>query len=85
MATIQTVETYADFMVKLGLATPSSRGFVAGSLATGLAYIGKYPSSAFREDGSLKPIGFTSSGPDPSTTDFLRVPVGVALAVFLFT
>lgn len=82
---VETVNTYPDLMVKLGLATPSSRAFVAGSVAVGLAYLAGYPKTAFRENGTLKPIGFMGSGPTKGTPDFLYLPVAVAAAAFLLT
>lgn len=83
--TTYTVNTYADLMVKLGLATPMSRAFVAGSTAVGLAYLAGYPKTAFRDNGTLKPFGFMGSGPDKGTPDFLYLPVAVAAVAFLCT
>lgn len=85
MATVQTVNTYPDMMVKLGLATPASRAFLMGTVAAGLAYIGKYPASAFGANGALKPIGLFSREPGAGNAEFLYLPAGVALAAYLFT
>lgn len=84
-AVVETVNTYPDLMVKLGLATPLSRAFLAGTIAAGLAYIGRYPSSAFGTNGALKPIGLFSREPGAGNAEFLYVPVGVTFAAYLLT
>ena len=82
---IESVTTYPDMMVKLGLATPASRAFVVGSVALAGVYLAGYPKSAFNPNGSLKPIGLGGSAPDAAKPDFLYVPVGAALVGYLFT
>ena len=84
-AVVESVTTYPDMMVKMGLATPASRAFVVGSVALGAVYLAGYPKNAFNPNGTLKPIGFGGSAPDAAKPDFLYVPVGAALAGYLFT
>ena len=84
----QAVETISDMrghLVAFGLATPASRGFSAAVIAAGVSYLAKNPAAAFRSDGSLRPIGSGGGGADPKTLEFLKLPVGIGLAVALFT
>ena len=85
MAEIETVEGVRGLLVKMGLAQPVSRAFVAGTLAAGLVYLSGYPKEAFREDGSIKPLKYLSPEPDATHAHFLLVPVATAVAVGLFT
>lgn len=72
-------------LVTMGLGQPSARGFVIGSVVGAVALAAKFPAAAFREDGSMKPLAVLSAEPDATNTHFLLVPVGAALAGFLFT
>ena len=72
-------------MVKLGLGSPLARGFVAGAVVAGATYLAKFPSAAFRDDGSMRPLKLLSPDPEATTTHFLLVPAVGAAAVFLFT
>ena len=83
-AVVETVNTYPDMMVKLGLATPFSRAFTAGSIAGGLAYLSGYPRSAFGENGGLKPVRGPGGDIGPGA-QFLYLPLGVAATAYLFT
>ena len=85
MATFERVDNLRGILVKVGLGHPSSRAFVIGTLATGIAYIAKFPGAAFREDGSMKPFKLLSPEPDATTTHFLLVPLIAASAAYLFT
>lgn len=83
---VETVDGVRGMLVKMGLAQPSSRAFVAGVTAAGLLYIAGKPNAAFREeDGSMKPFSLISSELDTTTTHFLLLPSAVAIAAFLFT
>ena len=72
-------------LVRLGLGQPSSRAFVVGAAAAGVAWFAGQPKAAFREDGSMKPFKPLSPEPDATYTHFLLVPVTAAAAAFLFT
>ena len=76
----------SEALVALGLGTPSARAFVAGTAATSFCYAASFPSQAFREDGSMRPFAPLTQGPDGVVgKHFLAIPIGVALAVYLFT
>lgn len=80
------MQDWRDVMVVMGLGTPASRAFVAGVAATGLLYSSGYPKEAFREDGTIKPFGPLTPGPDGvSQKHFLVLPLVVATSVYLFT
>ena len=83
-AVVETVNTYPDMMVKLGMASPMSRAFTAGSLAGGLAYLSGYPRAAFGEIGGVKPGRGPGGGIGPGA-QFLYLPLGVAAAAFLLS
>ena len=85
MAEFETVTTWKDMMVKLGMATPSTRSLVAGSVAGLLMYLAKFPKASFRDDGSMRPLQVLSVEPDSTMTHFLLCPSVVAISVFLFT
>lgn len=86
-ATFETVTDLRGVAVKLGLATPTSRAFVAGTVAAGVLYAMRVPAGAFREDGSMKPLQTLSPEPDaaPWSQHFVLTPSLVAGAVYLFT
>lgn len=79
------LRTYRGAMVLSGMATPSSRAFVAGSLAATVSYIAKWPAFAFTKEGNIKPIGVPGIGPMSARNEFLMLPVGVAAFTYLFT
>ncbi len=85
MATIYTVDGIRGVLVKCGLASPSSRGFVAGVATAGVLYLAGKPAAAFREDGSMKPLAFFSPEPDATLTHFLLLPTVAVVATCLFT
>lgn len=85
MSTFESVTDVRGILVKLGLGQPMSRAFVAGCAAAGCAFVAKYPSESFRDDGSIKPLKWLSPSPDATNTHFLLVPVAAAGAVYLFT
>ena len=72
-------------LVAAGLGQPLARGFVAGTCALGICYIGGMPNTAFREDGTMKPFKPLSMDADATNAHFLLVPLTVGLAAFLFT
>ena len=82
---VETVDDLRGILVKVGLGQPTSRAFVAGTAAAGLAYLAKFPKQAFREDGSMKPLQALSAAPDATNTHFLLLPVAAAAVTFLFT
>ncbi len=78
--------TLGQALVSLGLGKPISRAFVAGTVATSVLYASGYPKDAFRDDGSMRPFALLSPGPDGVTgKHFLVLPLGISLAVYLFT
>ena len=80
------VQDWRDMAVLMGLGTPAARAFVAGVAATTVLYVANYPSDAFRDDGSMRPFGPLSPGPDGVTSKhFLVLPVAIAAAAFFFT
>ena len=85
MSTVEVTEGIRGTLVKLGLAQPSSRAFVIGVTAAGLLYLAGQPKASFREDGTMKPLRWLSPEPDATTTHFLLLPVGAAVAGYLFT
>jgi hypothetical protein len=75
-----------DVLVSLGLGRPSARAFVVGVAATGIFYFAKYPSGGFRDDGTVRPFGPLTPGPDGVTDKhFLVAPMIIATAVYLCT
>ena len=79
------IEGLRGILVKVGLANPSSRAFVAG-VAVGIgAYALKCPSQCFDEDGQMRPLALVSSAPTATNTHFLAVPLAAAAVAYLFT
>ena len=81
------IEGWRGLCVAMGLGKPNQRGACA-AVATGtVAYVAKFPSHAFREDGSIRPLNTLSAAPDavPITHHFLLTPLVVGAAAFLFT
>lgn len=72
-------------LVKMGLASPMSRAFVAGTVVGLGAYAVGYPQSSFDEKGEMRPFSLVSSAPTATTNHFLAVPLGAALIAYLFT
>jgi hypothetical protein len=72
-------------LVKLGLAQPESRAFVAAGLTTVVMYAAGAPKSAFTEEGELRPWKPLSADPTATNLHFLAVPLGVAVITYLFT
>ena len=79
------IEGSRGVLVKVGLATPSSRAFVVGT-AVGLgAYALGMPKVSFTEDGQMRPLKHVSSSPDATYAHFLAVPLTAAAIAFVFT
>ena len=76
---------FTEKLALLGLAQPSSRAFVAATLAGTFSYVTKMPACFYEEDGSLKP--FRPLSPELNATDvhFFLVPLGAAVVAYLFT
>ena len=72
-------------MVKVGLATPLSRAFVAGAVVGLAAYAVGWPKSSFDERGEMRPLSFVSKAPNATTNHFLAVPLGAAAIAYVFT
>mgnify|MGYP001177021870 CR=1 FL=1 len=85
MAEVKVVDDVRGVLVKVGLGQPSARAFCIGAIAAGLAYLGGFPKTSFREDGSMKPLKYLSPEPDATTTHFLLVPLIAATAGYLCT
>jgi len=82
---MSTIVGWRGLMVELGLGQPTSRAFVAGTVAAGVCYLAAYPKAAFRDDGSMKPLASLSAAPDATDTHFLFVPAAVAVAAYVLT
>ena len=82
---IEQVNTLKGILVKLGLAEPFSRGFVAFAAAAGVSYLAAYPKAAFNDKGEMRP--FKPLSPDPTATysHFLILPLGVGAVIYLCT
>ena len=86
MAAIDTphIEGLRGMLVHVGLGTPLSRAFVAGTFVGLAAYALKLPSVAFDEKGQMRPLALVSQEPTATNYHFLAVPVTAAAAAFLF-
>jgi hypothetical protein len=79
------IEGVRGVMVRAGLATPSSRAFVAGVVVGMAAYCVGYPKCSFDEKGEMRPCSLVSSAPEATTNHFLAVPLGAAAIAYIFT
>lgn len=79
------IEGWRGIAVHTGLGTPLSRAFVAGT-AVGIAtYALKWPRESFDEEGQMRPLSLVSKDPSATKFHFLAVPLGAAVAAYLFT
>ena len=80
------IEGWRGMMVTLGLGTPGKRALTA-MLATGaVTYALKYPKSAFRGDGTMRPSRLAGNrSADATDRHFLLTPLTVGAVVYLFT
>jgi hypothetical protein len=85
METQDVIEGWRGVMVAAGLGSPFSRALTAGIAAGTLAYAVKYPTCAFKADGSMRPYYRLSASQDATNRHFLLMPLTVAGAVYLFT
>lgn len=85
METQSVIEGWRGVAVSVGLGTPLARAITAGVITGTISYVAKYPSEAFRRDGSLRPHASLSMAPDATGKHFILMPLGVAVAVYLFT
>lgn len=72
-------------LVMLGLGDPLSRGIVAAALGALVAFAIKLPSSAFTDEGDMRPFKLVSVDPQATYAHFLIAPVAVGTAAYLFT
>lgn len=72
-------------LVKVGLGTPTARGFVAGAAVGVLAYSFRLPDACFDEEGQVRPFKALSASPHATYAHFLLVPVLAAGAVALLS
>lgn len=79
------IEGMRGILVHVGLATPLSRAFVAGTAMGIAAYAVKWPTAAFDEEGNMRPLSLVSKDPTATKVHFLAVPLGAAALVYLFT
>lgn len=79
------IEGTRGVLVNMGLATPLSRAFVAGTAVGIAAYAVKWPTAAFDEEGNMRPLSLVSKDPTATKVHFLAVPLGAAALAFLFT
>ena len=87
MATFDTpaIEGTRGVLVNMGLGTPLSRAFVAGSVIGIAAYVLKLPRTCFDEDGEMRPFAVVSKAPTATNAHFLAVPVAAAALAYVFT
>ena len=78
------IEGMRGILVHVGLATPLSRAFVAGTAVGIAAYALKWPRDSFDEKGEMRPLSLVSKDPTATNAHFLAVPLGAALATYLF-
>ena len=76
---------FTEKLALLGLAQPSSRAFVAATLAGTLSYVTKTPECFYEEDGSIKPFRPLSAELNATDFHFCLLPLGAAAVAFLFT
>lgn len=83
--TFNVAETPQAVAVLLGLGNPGQRALFAGAVVATGAYLASYPKTAFA-NSKLKPIDInaTQRG-EGSGLNFLYLPVGAAVAAYLFT
>tara|TARA_B100000212_G_scaffold342571_1_gene330725 strand:- start:2145 stop:2408 length:264 start_codon:yes stop_codon:yes gene_type:complete len=79
------IEGMRGVMVKVGLATPMSRAFVAGTIVGLAAYAVGWPQASFDEKGEMRPFSLVSKAPNATTHHFLAVPLGAAAIAYVFT
>ena len=79
------IEGLRGVLVRVGLATPMSRAFVAGTVVGLAAYAAGYPKSAFDDRGEMRPFSLVSRAPTATTNHFLAVPLGAAAIAYVFT
>ena len=72
-------------LVKMGLATPASRAFVAGTFIGIGAYLVGVPKKSFDEEGHMRPFSLVSKSPLATPYHFLAVPIGAAAIAYVFT
>ena len=86
MQTQEVIEGWRGLMVAAGLATPSKRALTAFLASGAIAYAMKYPSSAFRADGTMRPARISGSrASDATDRHVILPPLTVGAVVFLFT
>jgi hypothetical protein len=79
------IEGMRGVMVNVGLASPMSRAFVAGTVVGLGAYAVGWPKSSFDEKGEMRPFSLVSKAPNATTNHFLAVPLGAAVIAYIFT
>jgi len=79
------IEGWKGVCVAVGLGSPPKRGECALLLTGAVAYALKFPRSAFRPDGTMRPSRLTSRAADATDRHFLLTPLAVGAAVYLFT
>ena len=69
-----------------GLGRPPTRTLAAFAALAGVLYAAGAPKCAFNDEGCIRPLAIIQPGPESVMgKHFLVIPIGVALAVFLFT
>lgn len=69
----------------LGLGKPEARGCLCAVAIGVAAYLAAQPSVCFTAEGRVRPFKALSSEPDATYAHFLLLPLGVGLAVTLFS
>ena len=72
-------------LVQMGLGKPFARAFVVGTVVGMAAYAMKMPSSAFDEEGKMRPLKYVSKDPSATAAHFLAVPLTAAAVAYVFT
>lgn len=79
------IEGPRGVLVRVGLARPEARAFVA-AVAVGItAYAFRLPPSAFTEEDQLRPFKLTSKSPHATYAHFLAVPLTAGALTYVFT
>ena len=85
MQTQEVIEGWRGIAVSMGLGDPMSRFIVATVATSAVAYAFKFPRTAFRSDGSMRPYAKLSASPDATRAHFLLIPLTVGAIVGLCT
>jgi hypothetical protein len=80
---VEVLDVPAAYLTKFGLGSPTTRFITLAVVVGGVSYMLKMPASAFRKDGTSKPLNMLSYDPDSVSVfnHFLTLPL---IGSFLF-